>query len=396
MRTLIIDDEILVGKTLAKTLRKFGAEPVIVQSVEAALREIGTAPHVFDVIFCDLQMPDRDGVQMLRELTARSVTSGLVLVSGKGRDIVAAAASTARQHGLNVLGSLHKPFEQSDIAALMEAAAQPLRVARHQRAAAAIDAADIRRGLDAGEFAAAFQPKVNPHTRAITGAESLARWTHGVHGAIPPGIFIPIAEETGLIDAVTDAVLASALHGLNALRAQGLDAHVSVNLSTRSMTNLDLPDRLSDTVLRAGLLPSQIMLEVTESQLVKNLADFLEIATRLRLKGFALSIDDFGTGFSSLEQVSRLPVSELKIDRAFVAGTPTNARTREILKASLSLGKSLGLTCVCEGVELEAEWNLVRDLGTDSVQGYYVTRPLSIDAFLGWCAAWDGTWHTPA
>jgi EAL domain-containing protein (putative c-di-GMP-specific phosphodiesterase class I) len=127
------------------------------------------------------------------------------------------------------------------------------------------------------------------------------------------------------------------------------------------------------------------------------MAAFLETATRLRLMGFKLSIDDFGTGFSTMEQVSRLPVSELKIDRAFVAGTPTNPRTRHILQASLQLGHSLNLSCVCEGVETREEWELVHTLGADTVQGYFVAKPMDMVTLIGWLAKWENEWpdHKP-
>ena len=151
---------------------------------------------------------------------------------------------------------------------------------------------------------------------------------------------------------------------------------------------LDMPDHLARIVSMLGGNPAAVTLEVTESCLVDDLSAFLDIATRLRLKGFRLAIDDFGTGFATLEQLSRLPVSELKVDREFVAGAPDNDRTRAILEASLQLARSLNLTTICEGVETRAEWNLAADLGADCIQGFYIAKPMAAGELVGWFNSW--------
>jgi EAL domain-containing protein (putative c-di-GMP-specific phosphodiesterase class I) len=193
---------------------------------------------------------------------------------------------------------------------------------------------------------------------------------------------------------LTDVVMQRAIVGHHRLRDAGYEIPIAVNLSTRSMSDLDLADRLQKSVVEGKASPAGFVFEVTESRLADSMAAFLETATRLRLMGFKLSIDDFGTGFSTMEQVSRLPVSELKIDRAFVAGTPTNPRTRHILEASLQLGHSLNLKCVCEGVETRAEWELVHTLGADTVQGYFVAKPMEMGVLIPWIADWAKNWAT--
>ncbi|MHB1205369.1 MAG: EAL domain-containing response regulator [Rhodospirillaceae bacterium] len=384
LRILIVDDDDLVRRTLAKALERFGAAVTPAASAAEALRHIATAALPFTVIFCDLHMPDRDGVQLLRDLAAQEIGASIVLLSGMGRDIIAAAENTARHHGLNVLGHLTKPFDRDKIAALVLAAAAAKPRAAPEPAAAPLDVKDIVRGIAGGEFGVVFQPKVRPADGVIDGVESLARWAHPIHGTVSPGLFIPLAEDAGIIDALTEAIVLRAFADIARLRQGGLSLAVSVNLSTLSMTRLNLPDDLHAAALANNVDPSSVTLEVTESRIAERMVDFLEISTRLRMKGFKLSIDDFGTGFSTLEQIARLPISEIKMDRSLVAGTPANSRTSEILRASLEMGRKLGLNCVCEGVETKAEWSLVRDFGTDSVQGYFVARPMTADALVVW------------
>lgn len=363
----------------------------------AAIGAIESAAEPFDVIFCDLQMPGRDGVQTLRDMADRKVTSKLVLLSGHTRDILESAANTARHHSLNVLGHLNKPFDRDKITALLEAVNKPQNAPRPsapKKTRGPLTADDLRQGLAAKEFDLAFQPKVNPVSGRVDGLEALVRWTHGQYGPISPAEFITLAEESTLIDPLTEVVMQRAVVGYHSLRAAGHQIPIAVNLSTSSMEHLDLADRLQASVMEGKAEPAGFVFEVTESRLADSMAAFLETATRLRLMGFKLSIDDFGTGFSTMEQVSRLPVSELKIDRAFVAGTPTNPRTRHILEASLQLGRSLNLKCVCEGVETREEWELVHTLGADTVQGYFVARPMDMTTLIGWLAKWESEWPT--
>lgn len=395
MRALVIDDDDLVRSSLARILTSMHVEVSQAGDGFAAIGKIESAPEPFDVIFCDLEMPGRDGVQTLRDMAERKVTSGLVLLSGHTRDILESAENTARHHSLYVLGHLNKPFDRAKISGFIEAVNRP-RALQHAAAAmgqhSALHEADLCQGLARGEFTLAFQPKVHPASGAVGGLEALVRWTHTQYGPLPPVEFIALAEETALIDQLTDVVMRTAVAAHHHLRDAGHNIPIAVNLSTRSMSHLDLADRLHALVVDGKASPDGFIFEVTESRLADSMAAFLETATRLRLKGFKLSIDDFGTGFSTMEQVSRLPISELKIDRAFVAGAPANPRTRHILEASLQLGHSLNLKCVCEGVETRDEWELVQTLGTDAVQGYYVAQPMNISRLIPWVKDWPREW----
>jgi len=384
-RALVVDDHKFIRFTLKNTLSKLGVTHVDeAEDGDAALARLNASAAPFDIIFCDLQMPGRDGIETLRAFAGLGVKSGIVLMSGEDLSILAAAENLARSHGLKVLGHVTKPVSAEVVKHFLSAMDSSRPQVGKATPTERVDDIDIRRGLENNDFYVVYQPKVSLKNGQLHGVEALARWKHPRFGLISPVVFVPIAEQSGMIDQLMEFVLGQALTGKGLWRSLNHDINVAINVSTQSMVHLDLPDRLAAIVNRAGANPSSFVLEVTESRLADNMSAFLEIATRLRLKGFRLSIDDFGTGFSTLEQLSRLPVSELKIDRAFVAGAPENDRTRAILEASLTLARNLNLTTVCEGAETAAEYDLVGNLGADCVQGFYVAKPMMADQILPW------------
>ncbi|MEN3974908.1 EAL domain-containing response regulator [Emcibacter sp. SYSU 3D8] len=391
-RVLVVDDNAFVRISIRNILLDAGADYVeeARDGDEALAKVSGDLP--FDLIFCDLQMPGRDGIETLRGLAGFDTQACIVLMSGEDRNILAAAGRLAKSHGLRILGNVTKPIPAEAVREFLAAANAVVHAPRKRPGGTTrISDDDIRRGLAEREFYVDFQPEVGIADGRIWGSEALVRWRHPEHGLVSPMSFIGVAEQSDTIDLLTDFVLGKALEAQTLWRTQGQDIHVAINISAHSMVNLDMPDHLARIVTMLGGSPAAVTLEVTESCLVDDLSAFLDIATRLRLKGFRLAIDDFGTGFATLEQLSRLPVSELKIDREFVAGAPDNERTRAILEASLQLARSLSLTTICEGVETQAEWNLAADLGADCIQGFYIAKPMAAGELVGWFNAWQMT-----
>jgi EAL domain-containing protein (putative c-di-GMP-specific phosphodiesterase class I) len=215
------------------------------------------------------------------------------------------------------------------------------------------------------------------------------RWQHPEDGLVYPDQFIGIAEEHGMIDDLTHLVLAAALRQGGAWHAGGLPIQVAVNVSMDNLGALDLPDRIERDAAAAGMPLADLVLEVTESCLMKNPLASLDILTRLRLKNIGLSIDDFGTGHSSLAQLRDIPFTELKIDRSFVHGASRNPYMQAILEANLGLARQLGMKTVAEGVENEDDWHLLRACGCDVAQGYLVARPMAAADLPGWLEQWE-------
>jgi EAL domain-containing protein (putative c-di-GMP-specific phosphodiesterase class I) len=191
-----------------------------------------------------------------------------------------------------------------------------------------------------------------------------------------------------MIDDLTWVILEKAASMCRDWQATGLQATVSVNLSLKSLSDHDLADRVTAMVAAQKASPKQVVLEITESAAMTDVAKALENLTRLRMKGFQLSIDDYGTGYSSMQQLSRIPFSELKIDQSFVYSAVEKETARVMLSSSLELAKKLKLKSVAEGVETRAHWNLLRELGCDIAQGYFIAKPMAAAEFQDWALAW--------
>ncbi len=249
----------------------------------------------------------------------------------------------------------------------------------------------MRAAIANGELVNYYQPKVKTATGRVVGVETLVRWRHPVDGMVFPDQFISVAEAHGLIDALTRAVLAGAFTQTRLWQDAGLTLMVAVNLSMDTLASLDFLDEIIGLAAKAGVLPQTMELEVTESRLMEDLRIPLEILTRLRLKRFRLSIDDFGTGNSSLAQLRDLPFDELKIDQSFVHGAWNNEMLLVIFDYSLGLAKQLELEVVAEGVEDQADWDFVRQRNCDIAQGYFIARPMPGADLPAWASSWQTT-----
>ncbi|UQU68559.1 EAL domain-containing protein [Couchioplanes caeruleus] len=247
--------------------------------------------------------------------------------------------------------------------------------------------ADLRLAVDRRALGVAYQPKVDPRTGAVTGVEALARWQHPEHGPIPPDVFIPLAEHTGLVRPLTLHVLETALqHRADWARA-GHDLHVAVNLSPNSLLDADLPDLVARLLERTGSPPDALILEITEGTILADPDGSRATLERLHALGVTMSIDDFGTGYSSLGRLRELPIHEVKIDKSFVQRMATDDRDRAVVRSAVQLGHALDLRVVAEGVEDRQTYDYLAGEGCDVVQGYLVSRPLPPAALADWLDA---------
>jgi EAL domain-containing protein (putative c-di-GMP-specific phosphodiesterase class I) len=243
---------------------------------------------------------------------------------------------------------------------------------------------EMRSGLDRGEFKIFLQPKVDLVSRRVTHAECLIRWFHPRHGFMSPDDFIPLAEKTGTILKLTEWVLHTAFALKVRWQEQGLAIHVAVNLSARDLLNPRLPVVLRELLRTHPVAAEEIVLELTESAIMVDPAEALRVIRDLHGLGFILSVDDFGTGYSSMAYLKRLPLHELKIDKAFVLDLATSEEDQKIVRSVVDLGHMLGLKVIAEGVEDEASLALLGLYGCDMAQGYFFSKPLSEENFEAW------------
>jgi diguanylate cyclase (GGDEF)-like protein len=245
---------------------------------------------------------------------------------------------------------------------------------------------DLRRAVERGELQLVYQPKIDAASLQVTAAEALLRWHHPTRGLVSPALFIPLAERHGLISTIGDWVIEEACRQAAAWRDQGLRMRVAINLSNHQMRQTDLVQRLADTVARHGLRPHRITCEITETVAMEDAAHTREAFEQLRRAGLHVSIDDFGTGHSSLAVLRRLPAEELKIDRSFVNDLATSADARRIVQAIIQMAHSLSLRVVAEGVETEDQRDLLLASGVDEMQGYLFAKPMSAASLALWAA----------
>lgn len=385
---LLLDDDPFMLKLLGATLGSLGFTQATAHTCgRAALDWIDSAASAPALILFDLNMPGMDGVEFVRHLVDRSYRGSLILVSGENDRMLQSTESLVRAHRLTMLGRLRKPVSRNALNSLLDSWT-PHSTGKPSVAKRVYSADDVRAAIVNGELVNHYQPQVAVATAQVTGVEALVRWRHPMDGMVFPDQFIGVAEEHGLIDDLTGAVLGTALRQARRWRDMGLAMRMSINVSMNNLASLEFPDFIAGRAAAAGVSPEDVVLEVTESRLLKDLRAPLEVLARLRLKRFSVSIDDFGTGHSSLAQLRDFPFDEIKVDRSFVHGAFEDEILRAIYEASLGLARQLNMDVVAEGVEDRDDWDFVRRTHCSLAQGYFIARPMPADALPGWVRLW--------
>jgi len=336
------------------------------------------------MIVMDLQMPETDGIELLRFLADEKCSADLLLVSGMDTKVRSAAVHLGESLNLSMLGTLQKPLLLEDLEAMLKKSMAKTGVISH----------DILKAAIAGrQLCVHYQPKISfgedRHYR-VKGFEALVRWDHPDKGMLMPDEFITLAEESGLIGPLTEFVLEESLRQVNRWCEQvDFRPEISVNLAPHLLADATLPDRIIALLGRAKVDGSQLMLEITETGIMEDVPSNVAALTRLRVKGVNISIDDFGTGYSSLVQIYRMPFNELKIDKSFVMELDQSQEAKTIVRAIVELAHNLNLTVCAEGIETGSTFRYLRELGCDFGQGYFISRPIPPDQVLDWVAHWQ-------
>ncbi|NHZ32300.1 EAL domain-containing response regulator [Massilia rubra] len=382
LRVLVVDDDPLHCALMLALLRRLGvSQPLAASDGAAGLAVLADNPRAFDLVIADLNMPGMDGMAFVRRASALSACR-FALSSAFGSGVLACAMEAAQEHGLAMAGVLPKPVEAARLASLLDmarasaapAAAPRVRWSRPQ----------LARALGAGQFEPYFQPQCALLGGACRQVEMLARWRHPQLGMLGPEHFIAAMEEDDLLDSLTDHLLGKALAWLARWQAGGIALRVALNVSPRSAQHHDFADRMLALARTYGIATQRITLELTETALAGCAADLLDSVVRLRMHGFELAIDDFGVGYSSLQRIAALPVTELKIDRSFVRAAGASDKGLLILCSITELAANLGLRAVAEGIETAADAELLHALGCAIGQGFFLAPPMAGPALAPW------------
>ena len=334
----------------------------------------------FDLVLTDRLMPGMDGVQFIQGLAAQPSPPALAIMSAASRRMLMGASLVASNLQVKVIGLISKPVNAAALRCLIDQLLV-MRQAPLAESRPGIDHQSLVNALDNNELQAWFQPKKALSNGRIVAAEALVRWIHPDHGTLLPGAFLPALIAFGLEERLLWRVLEQAIAAQAQWREQGYDIPVSINLPTHLLNSHDLPDRILSFVLEHQGLPARICFELMECSVPDDISNFYAGACRLRIKGFGLSQDDFGKGYSSYMNLVSAPFTELKIDRALVQGCNANEELAQALTSIVSLGRQLGLVVVAEGVETAQELALLRNIDCTQVQGFLISHAVSSDQF---------------
>lgn len=378
---LVIDDDPLFRIVAEEALLGMGAAEV--QTAEDGahgLKVLEASPKSFDLVLCDLQMPNLDGVSVIRELGQVGFEGALVIISGEDGDVIRTVRTMAQMIGVRVLGALKKPFVDADLRSLVDLMDRTHKV----EPAAVLTRHGLKTALADGRIIPFYQPKFDLKSRSIAGVEVLARAIDPHGKPESPAPSLDAAERHGLMPELTMVMIEHVIADITRWQRAGLDMGVSINISPVMLGDLDLPDRLNTRFLAGGIDPKSVTLELTEDHLLDYGAQVLEVLSRLRIYGFRLSIDDFGTGATSIEQLRLYPFNELKIDQSFVRAARDDAFAMTTVETSTRLAAMLGMSVVAEGVETEAQLKLVSMAGAHIAQGFLISRPMPGADLPGW------------
>jgi EAL domain-containing protein (putative c-di-GMP-specific phosphodiesterase class I) len=379
-RLLVIDDEHQICELVTDVAQEIGFQ--IAQATTHAEFDRLFREFKPNFIVMDLAMPDGDGIELLRFLSIEQCKAGIILMSGLDQKLLNTARQLGENKGLNVIGTLQKPIQIDDLEALLCVPAKGKRD---------LQANELVQALEEDQFEILYQPKIivgDGVDHAIEDVEALVRWQHPDRGLMSPDSFLGLTEQANLMLPLTCMIARKVFQQARAWREQGLIMSVAINVSPDLLNNLKLPDEIADLAQEYSIPTNQVMVEITESGVMEDPMLALDILTRFRIKGFRLSIDDFGTGFSSLAQLYKMPFSELKIDQSFVRDVTTSEEARLIVTTTTNMAHGLGLTVCAEGVEDGSTYQFLKTCGCEKLQGYLISRPVPGDEIFNMGGSW--------
>lgn len=378
LRVLTLESAQEDKSTLTDALHVLGVSQILkAVNVAYAIEILCAGPEKFDVAILDLDVENMDGIELVRRASQNS-DQAFILMSSHDEELQSSLNAFACQCRLNILGVLSKPVTNRQLAVLLA------RYGRSSNKVMATNGArefswrreDLVSALAGDQFIPFFQPQIELATGCVTSVEVLARWNHPELGLLPPSQFIHVMEREGLLYQLFDNLLLRSFICAQQWDARGWSIGLAINVSPSTLQDSYLPSRVSEMANQHRICPERLTLEVTETAMTKNPGKLLENLIRLRLRGFKLSVDDFGSGYSSLQQLSEMPFTEIKIDRSLVGGITHSRKAVLILESILGLANKLDMCTVAEGIESEIDHELVHSLGCRFGQSYYFAKPM--------------------
>ena len=341
-----------------------------------------------DIAVIDLALPGMDGLELIRSLAALKTQARLIVTGAQSGSLMFSVETMAQAYGVELLGAITKPVSVAKLESLLNNYVPPA-VVTDQPKGPAFSFAQIGIGLQARQFEPFFQPKIELETGQVKGLEAFARWRHPEFGVLGPSSFIGALEQNNRVDFLDWSMIEKSVERCRYFHDRGLPISISINLSPVTLAHPQFIQQITACVERHRVLPGYVTFEMPESSVLVSDPSFIERLVRLRMMGYGLAIDDYGTGRSNLQLLARVPFSELKIDRSFVDGASKKRALSVVLSTCLGLARSLERQSVAVGVETRQDWDFLQRLGCTYAQGYHIAKPMEAEAFPGWLEDWQ-------
>ena len=383
LAVLVIEDHAFQRGVLVRLLKSLGVSRVLeAEDGGSALALVRANRDSLALIISDVDMPEMDGLEFLRRLAKEAPLTPVALHSALDRALLKSIEAMSAEYGLELVGTLEKPATEEALLDLLHTVVQ--RNSMIERVEPPANESEVAFALSRHEFEPWFQPKIDLRTGRACGAEVLVRWCRLHAQPLPPDRFLSVIVASGLMRKMTLGLATQSAQYLRELGPSGASFTLSLNVCPTLLDDPDFADALVRSLLDAGAKPDEVVLEITETAASRNQGAALENLARLRMRGFDLSVDDFGTGFSSLAQLVRAPFSELKIDRSFVSRIASDSAARTLVESVIAMARRLGLRTVAEGIETEQQHEILLALDCDMGQGYLFAKPMPVNDWLTW------------
>ncbi|WP_199102975.1 EAL domain-containing protein [Aquitalea sp. ASV11] len=388
LQILVAEDHPAQRQVIVSMLEQHGA--CMVDEVGDGLQALSLLKtNKYDLMICDLGMPGLDGIQLMRHLSQMDDLPQLIFCSSHAEDILQSVQRFGVHYHLPVLACLEKPFSASELSTLLQQCVRQLSddTALKAMESMVFSRQELEEAMQAGQIKPWYQPKIDPQTLEVLSVEALARWEHPVHGVLTPDVFLPQVDVLNLSEKLLCTILRQAARDCCAwdIKFPQKRLGVAVNINVREFDKPDMPEKLNSIIQSMHLSPGRITLELTETQPLNNLILSLENAIRLRVMGFNLALDDFGAGYSGFHHLREIPANSVKIDRLLVHQAAGDPAAEKLLGFAVRMLQSQNVSVVVEGVSRQQDFELVKQLQVDLVQGFLLAEPMSrsrLDSFM--------------
>ena len=387
---LVAEGDPVQRQMLVDMLARLGAGKITdVPDGHTALRSFEAGIDLaVDIGLIDLSLPGMDGLELIRRLADAKCRAGIVIVGAVSSAVLFSVETMAQAYGLDLLGAIAKPITQHKLETLIGHYVPTADAANTPEPETVLTFAEVGLGLQARQFEPFFQPKIELETGQVKGLEMFARWRHPQYGVLGPAAFIGALEQNNRVDFLDWSMIEKSMLACRQLHDQGIPISISINVAPCTLGQPAFIAQINACLARHRILADYITFEIPESAVLSTDPHFLERLLRLRMQGFGLAIDDYGTGRSNLQLLARIPFTELKIDRSFVDGASKKHAIGTVLKSCLGLARSLDRRSVAVGVETKEDWDFLQALGCTYAQGYYIAKPMALAAFPLWLEDW--------